>query len=223
MLMKEHKNYRFLSEHTDPEYITPLNLTAQPLVSFEDSIKPLYDIVDHIDQFAYLALDFAKKTSPHLDNGMSIHEIAALNLYTQESTPKRENSVYWLLNKCLRDPKREGIQPFLGYIRLLFEAFSKLQPYDTTKQLYRAINSKISTDNQSDQKIRWWAFSSASCSVEMLAGFAGGATPTVFSFRCSRGFDISPYSLYPAEREILIVPPIQFKVKGIQRSKMLHL
>jgi len=172
-------------------------------------------MVENIDYSAYMAFDFAGSLT--LKNGMTQDEAAALNLYTLESKP-RENSFYWILNKRLRDPKRDGIEPFMSYLRLLYEALKKMDPYDTSSgQLYRAIS--LNTSFQKDQKIRWWSFSSTSHALDPLSGFAGSETPIVFSIRCTRGYDISGFSLFPTEKEILVVPPIQLKVKSIVKIK----
>jgi hypothetical protein len=213
----ERKNYRLLEDSSEPQFANPFDLTKVPLVSFFESLKPLQDIIENVGQISYMAMDFAENLT--LKNGMTPDEAAALNLYTLESKPK-ESSFYWILNKRLRDPKRDGIEPFTSYLRLLFESFKKLEPYDTSVhgQLYRAISAN--TTFKTDQKIRWWSFSSTSCSLDPLSTFAGGSeSPIVFSIRCSRGYDISQYSLYPNEKEILIVPPIQLKVKSTMKIK----
>jgi hypothetical protein len=206
-----------------------------PLVTFEESLKSLQGIVPNLDEIEARCTMFANdlRFSNKLTNGITVDEAAAINLYTTETSSEKRHNFYFLLNESLRDPNRVGVQAFLPYMRLLFNALGKLEPYVSDRQLYRTIRGSFAY--KSNQTVRWWAFSSSSPSLNKLSHFAGAlpsvevvdpnipqpieskqeSFPALFSFKCSRAFDISGFSIYPDEKEILIVPPVQFKVRSI--------
>jgi len=140
-----------------------------------------------------------------------VDEAAVINLYTREWA-RKEESLYFILNSVLRNPNRTGIEPFFGYLRLFFEAIGKLKP--CTASLYRGIVGNQNLSFIIDQKIRWWAFSSTTISLSSVTGFTK-SSPIIFSIKSNRGYDISQFSSYKNEKEVLIIPPVQFKVTGV--------
>ena len=78
------------------------------------------------------ALKYAKHKRQNNENEiLSLQEIAAIHLYTQESP------FYAILNTRMRDEKRELLRPFLAYIKLLLSGLNRLQPVSAL--VYRGV------------------------------------------------------------------------------------
>ena len=60
-------------------------------------------------------------------NGLTLLQVAAINLYTQEAIYQRLNS---LLNA--RKERSTRLKPWFRYMHVLFEALDKLEPYTAT-------------------------------------------------------------------------------------------
>jgi len=126
--------------------------------------------------------------------------------------PNGDKSLYSVLNRILRDPKRTNIGKFFPYLRLLYEGISKLKP--TSEKLCRGMI--FDKQYQKDEKIRFWGFSSTSVDMSVVTEFVKEDKKSViFYMRCQCGYDISPFSAYPKEKEVLVIPPVQFKVIGV--------
>ena len=178
-----------------------------------------------LDAAVYTAMMFAKQlitnagfdpTDPLAEdaNGLGVLEIAALNLYTQES-------IYSQLNKLLnaKNERHKRLTPILPYMRLLFRALAKL-PHHTDLGLVRGVKLDLCADASHympGQEFRWWGFTSCSLDAEVAKEFsrpAGGGVGTIFSIICDVGWDVSAYSTYNEEREVLLPPGITMVVKS---------
>jgi len=95
---------------------------------------------------------------------------------------------------------------------IFFEAIGKLKP--STSTLYRGISGNQDLSFNINQKIRWWAFSSCTLSLTTVIEFSK-SSPIIFGIKCNRGYDISQFSSYQNEKEVLIIPPVQFIVTGV--------
>ena len=139
---------------------------------------------------------------------LTADEIAAINLYTQE-TP-----LYTTLNTALRKRDRKALMVWFPYLKILITAVHKLEPINTT--VYRGVKLDLSQRYQKGDDVVWWSFSSATESVEVLKNpmFLGdNGQRTLFSVNIHSGVDIRRYSAIP-EDERLIIPGTQLIVKG---------
>jgi len=205
------RSSRFLFVN-DPKSLSPFSLADQPLVSFADAIAPLSSLIKNIDDMAYTCLEFATELT--LQNGMTPDEAAALNLYTREWVENTQDSFYYILNQHLRDPDRKAIRPYFPYLRLVFEAIGKL-PISGEQHVFRGIKvQKDLPEWKENDKLRWWSFGSTSASLSTVSQFVGDNS-IIFNIKTRRGYNISAFSLFPREQEVLVIPPVQFIVKGV--------
>ncbi len=94
----------------------------EPLVTLEEACKPLETILD--DELAE-NVKIAKINSKNPKHHLTVDESASIHLYTMEWN-ERENSLYIVLNKTLREPDRSKLRPWFRYMKLLLTAFFKL-------------------------------------------------------------------------------------------------
>jgi len=103
-------------------------------------------------------------------------------------------------------------------MKLLFTGLYKLKPFDCNKQrIWRAI--RIPSDKTvkftKGQTVRWWSFGSCTLDMEQLFFRFTDCSPVIFNINTNKAFQICPFSCFPLEGEVLIVPPIQLKVSNV--------
>ena len=159
---------------------------------------------------------------PH-DHNLSHDEVLSIQLYTLEWTP-REKSFYFLVNTALRSENREQLQPWLPYLRLLMNALSKL-PSNPHQIAYRGIPLDVSKEYFVDKEFVWWSFISCTSSLQVLKNYIGRTGKrTIFNIVCYSPKDISQYSFYEEEKEVLFYPARQFRVKScLNAGNQLHI
>lgn len=137
-------------------------------------------------------------------------EIAAINLYTQES------EFYSKLNAVLRNRDRKLIKPFLPYLRLLVQGLLKLPA--RSKTVFRGVKLNVADKFRPGRKHIWWAVSSTSSTVAVLNStqFCGmDGDRTIFSIEMQHGRDIAPFSAIESEEEIVLMLGTQLQVCGV--------
>merc|ERR1712032_544385 len=130
----------------------------------------------------------------------TIDEAAAIQLYTQHCC------LYPMLNSALRDHTHpENLKAFLPYLKLLLRGLNKLPL--VREQVYRGMIGDLHEEyNQLQGKVfRWWAFSSTTPLESQAKAFLGDGDRTLFSIDAI-GVDISTFSAFPKEKEVLLLP-----------------
>jgi len=116
---------RFFHLFSDPEFVSNFFLEDTPLVSYMDSVKPLHPLLPvGLESMLLSSQRFTEHIPLH---GLTLDEATALNLFTRQGSTLME-SLYFILNQKLSDINRSGIEPFLPYLRLFYEAIRKLKP-----------------------------------------------------------------------------------------------
>eukprot|EP01045_Picozoa_sp_COSAG04_P012313 COSAG04_NODE_824_length_10051_cov_4.830687_2_plen_1826_part_00 len=188
-----------------------------------------------------VALDAAKKLLPDDPHGLTLDDIAAIHLYTQE------DPIYTALNKALRSDDRDTVKAYWGYIKLLQSALFKLPKDETGTTLNRGIKivwgpeghagpvelehkraawaeMKLKLEGHqktgeplSGEPLIWWGFSSTSTSLPTVQEFLGDHGPRVI-FSVDGGSsarDVRLYSAIPKEDELLLPCGSAFTVNTI--------
>ncbi|CAF4958711.1 unnamed protein product, partial [Rotaria sp. Silwood1] len=183
----------------------------QPLVSLEKAIAPLIFIVPDIERKTWLAIENSKTPADGLTSG----ESASIILYSMEWS-KKEESLYYILNSTLRKEKRDLLQPWFLYLKLMLTGLGKL-PSIIGRTFFRGVKGDFSKNYQQGNKIVWWGFSSCTSTINVLEqeeilGKTG--VRTLFAIESKSAKDIRHHSIYPDENEILFLPATQFEVIG---------
>lgn len=192
----------------------------KPLVSVEEAIKPLVDIVSDIERKTYVA----KQSCKQFNDGLTVDESSAIRLYTMGWHPN-EKSLYFCLNKYLRDKQRDNLKPWFLYLKLILTGLEKLP--SLTCIAFRGVKMNLSERYPIDLTFIWWGFSSCTLNANILQKehFLGKTGDrTLFVIECYSGKDIHQHSYYEHENEILLPPARQFRVvASVNLGNGLHL
>jgi len=168
-----------------------------------------------IKSYVHQSIKFAEKILEKDRKGLSIDCIAAIHLYTMGWSIK-ESSLYYILNNELRSSKRDNIKIYFPLIRLIIEGMNKLDIYK--KSIWRGINLNVSKLYKKDDEIIWWSFSSCTKDAGILksSSFLGQKGPrTLFKIDGHNGVQITNFSSFKNEDEVLLYPGTILKVNGI--------
>mmetsp|Transcript_42424 Transcript_42424/g.79626 ORF Transcript_42424/g.79626 Transcript_42424/m.79626 type:complete len:704 (-) Transcript_42424:12-2123(-) len=195
---------RLLDIDCTPKVLAPIHgVMTVPLLSIREATASLLELVPHLAMSVSVAEVFAKDLllmkGPDPYN-LTQDEISAIHLYTLPCLHANLNSV-------LRTADRTLAKPYFPYMRLLLTAMNKLPSFSGV--LFRGVRGDLSTEYVKDREIYWWGFSSATCDGEALKHdyFLGAVGPRcLFSLNQNCGKDISRYSAYREEKEVLIPP-----------------
>jgi hypothetical protein len=144
---------------------------------------------------------------------LSKAEAAVINLYTQQKFHR-------FVNGALNGHGKGGLDAlhrYLPYIKLLNAALLKLPPQSNTI-VYRGCLHSLQTlipDATVGKKGVWWCFTSTSRDKEVRKRFAPTREGTLYQIVSNDGRDISQYSSYPEEKEILLLPGSQLVIDNI--------
>ncbi|CAF1607026.1 unnamed protein product [Rotaria magnacalcarata] len=161
------------------------DLQDVPLVPLEIAVEHLAPFLPKIESYACTAKQRSKNPPSH---GMTIDESAAIMLYTMGWKPT-EKCLYVVLNATLRSEDRSKLKHWLLYLKLFLTALSKIP--SEHRHVFRGIKADLH---------------------EYYPSISG--TRTIFDIECDSGKDISQYSYFPQEKEVIIVIATQFTVTG---------
>ena len=205
---------RFMDLIDEPlSMLTPIRgYENQPLVSLEEAVRPLKQLIPEIEHMVHIAKDTAEK-SPQ--NRLSLDQSAAIVLYTLEWYSKEE-CVYYTLNHSLCQKDCTLLKPWFLYLKLFFSALSLLP--STHRTVYRGVRGDLRSAYTEGKTIVWWGFSSCTSKIDVLKkeDFLGSAGKrTMFTVECLSGKDIQLHSYYGNENEILLPAARQFRVESV--------
>ncbi|CAF0784524.1 unnamed protein product [Adineta steineri] len=173
-----------------------------PVLSLEEATEKLIKVIPDIA--AYVAT--AKKDCNKESTLLTVDESAAIYLYTMASP------VVWYLNDAFQTEKRRVLKPWLSYLKLFVNAMEKLP--STTKTLWRSL----ATDNPlifyEGSVYTWWNITSCSLNVKMTQYYLNRQIATVFAINAINAKDISKFSAYPDEQEVVLIPGTRLGVVG---------
>ncbi|CAF2102592.1 unnamed protein product [Rotaria magnacalcarata] len=184
----------------------------QPLVSLEEAVAPLLEILPAVQSYTYAA----KQRCKNPDENLTRDEQAAIMLYSIGWEPLEE-CLYYVLNAKLRSKDRGELKPWFLYLRLFLGALFRL-PAEPRCTVYRGIRLHLAPEFEMGGTVVWWGFTSCTTSICVLQSdeFLGKTGPrTMFMIDCFSARNISKYSFYPSEDEKLLLAASHFKVKSI--------
>eukprot|EP01012_Entosiphon_sulcatum_P009087 TRINITY_DN15029_c0_g1_i1.p1 TRINITY_DN15029_c0_g1~~TRINITY_DN15029_c0_g1_i1.p1 ORF type:complete len:679 (+),score=107.46 TRINITY_DN15029_c0_g1_i1:63-2099(+) len=134
--------------------------------------------------------------------------IFAVHVYTFES------DCYKLVNTALRSGDNAQVarwRPFVYYLRAALSRFPAIpQP---SAGVYRGVMMPFDPAQYAiGATVVWPAFSSTSVKWKVAYSFLYGGQGVIFLIHCRSGRDISLYSFFPPEQEVLLMPRSAFRV-----------
>ncbi|GAA2404757.1 hypothetical protein GCM10010191_10610 [Actinomadura vinacea] len=183
-----------------------------PLMDFREAVAPVAELLSGLDRHVRMSHEFGKRQADGVDHLLSPDEIAALYLYTCES------AFYRKINATLRDPDRTKAVPYLGYLRLLFSAVSRLPA--RTKPLWRGVSLDLRAQYPRGRTVTWWGVSSCTSELGVAKGFLGSrGKRTLFEVTPARAVGIRNFSAFTGEEEFILAPGTQLKVTDVKAER----
>ncbi|CAF0740297.1 unnamed protein product [Adineta steineri] len=198
--------HRFTDLESTPRRLPPVyGYLAHQLLPLQEAVKPILPQIDQLERFSSIA-----KTECHFpsEHGLTRDESAAIYLYTMEWGG---NSFYQVINRALRAEDRVSLMPWFAYLKLFDTAVEKLPTL--RMNLWRGVPEDVARNFKNGDEFTWWAISSCSKSLGTIENFLG-PNSTVFLIEAINGKDISKYTNFPAETEVILCPGTRLRVKG---------
>jgi hypothetical protein len=197
---------RFIDIEFDNKKLPPIcGYWSEKPVSLEQALKLIVPHIDQLDRSIKAAKKYCLFPSKH---NLTHDESAALYLYTMEGG---ENSFYRMLNQALRSENRSALKPWFPYLKLFDTALSKLPT--VRRSVWRGLLGDIGKNCKKNQELTWWGVTSCSLSMDTIKDFlVSEQASTIFLIEAVHGKDISDYSNYPNEDEVLLGPGIHLRV-----------
>jgi hypothetical protein len=196
--------HRFADIEDSPKRLPPAYgyLTHQ-LLPLQKAIEPILSQIDQLDRFVKIAKNECHFPSEH---GLTRDESAAVYLYTMEWS---ESSLYQMINRALRSENRPSLKPWFAYLKLFDTAVQKLP--NLRMNVWRGVTRDIARNYKMGDEFTWWSINSCSTSVNVIKDFLG-PNSTLFLIEVVNGKDISRYTNFPSENEVILCPGTRFRV-----------
>jgi len=189
---------------------TDMNIYQAIKLAFGDC----WDIDEEKINFMVQQVDNNRLRENQMNYSLTDDEVIAIFFYTLDVLDNildEKLSVFSLINTNLAKRKiPNNLLPFIDY---LIKGLEKLPNYRGT--VYRGIkNLKLTNDlkYQKDNKIVWVAFTSTTTKFQVMKDEFVPECGTRIILYVEEGKDISNFSRFPAESEILLLPNTQFCV-----------
>ena len=171
-----------------------------PLMSLEEAVKTIVD-------FQPTVTDDTKKAKEHCRKNtiLTPDESAAVYLYTMD------RPFYRALNQALRAENPQALEPWSAYLKLLITALRKLPSCSTT--MWRGVAGEIGSEFSQNTIYTWESITSCSSQMNVAACFAD-QQGILFCINTIHGKDITKYSEFQGEREIILMPGTCLRVKS---------
>lgn len=214
--------FRFLDVEEEPQkQLPPIpDYTNTSLVSLNQAIISLEPIISDIK----LMVQIVKTIGNESDDSLTRDESDSIKLFLLPWHSK-SNSLFHILNRILHSSNSQHIQPWLLFLRLLMIALYRLP--STPLIVYRGVNMNMTDKYPKGANVTWWGFSSCMKKSNLLMQrlfLNKTGTRTLFIIKCYSARDVSRYSTYKCEGEVLLPPARQFNVvNSVYKRKGLHI
>lgn len=186
-----------------------------PIVTLEEAIEKIVPLVPGIVEY----VSEAKKNCDRNTTLLTWNESAAIYLYSM-SIP-----FFSHLNIALRAKSKYELKRWFPFLKLLITALEKLSPTKAT--LWRGVNYDDTLTFIDNDTHIWWGVTSCSMNPKTVQPFLG-ETGTLFVIDAISGKDISTFSAFPDEQEVILMPGTRLRAKSeslsvIDRLFVVHL
>ncbi|CAF1123806.1 unnamed protein product [Adineta ricciae] len=203
--MLQLRSERFVS--TKSSDLKQMNLN--PIYSYQHlRVRRLEEAVEGLDRWVPGLMTYVKKAKEDCNRSSSLlthDESAAIYLYSMPIP------FFSTLNATLRNKNRDALKPWFGYLKLFITALEKL-PYVNTV-VWRGVSGDIGSDFVDGSTETWWSVNSCSTDLNVVELYLG-KTGTVFAIAVVNGKDISNYSAFKEEHEVVLLPGSALLIKS---------
>ena len=172
-----------------------------PIVSLEQSVEKIVPFVPNVKNLVNQAIERCRKGPRLSDN-----ESAAIYLYTMET------SFYKILNQALRAKNPQALEPWFMFLKLFISALEKLPSLPIT--VWRGITGNFYGSHFVKGQMCTWSSITSCLSDVKIAGIYVGAGGILFCIHAINGKDITKYSEFQGENEIILMPGTCLRVQS---------
>jgi hypothetical protein len=154
---------------------------------------------------------------PTVPKDLSEDEMVALAAYSHDlNLARREGNLYFELNGSLRERSQHGrealVRTWGGFMRHMMRAMRRLPKIKCT--CYRGYPDKQMAllHYVMGKPIQWGAFTSTSIVFDVTKQFTDRVNGVIFKINVTDGRDITAFSFFPQEGEVLLSPAHRFTV-----------
>ena len=173
------------------------------LLSLKEAVQPISSLFPDLDSQVRIA-----KVGHHFpsEHGLTREESAAIYLYTMEWN---DTSFFKIINEALRSENRGALKQWFGYLKLFYTAIQKLPSY--RGNLWRGTSIDVAGKFNKNEEFVWWSITSCSTSLSVVKDFFK-ENATLFLIEASTAKDITKYTCFPNENEMIFEPGTRFQV-----------
>eukprot|EP01103_Thecamoeba_quadrilineata_P000987 TRINITY_DN10876_c0_g1_i1.p1 TRINITY_DN10876_c0_g1~~TRINITY_DN10876_c0_g1_i1.p1 ORF type:complete len:293 (-),score=34.04 TRINITY_DN10876_c0_g1_i1:44-922(-) len=222
---------RFVGEGCGLDWDSVLEelLNNEPLPqSLQIAVQPLKPIIPHIEARALICQEWANTFCSKPENlNLNPVSVATIHMYTLPTS--NGVSIFGTVNNALRDFNRtkKNLKEYMPYVKLLNESLRSLpDKYKHQGECYRGtewVFSSLKDHNPSvhypkGKQFYWYAFQSSSCLIDVADRFCNKDKPkTIFHIEVDGGFEISDFSYFKSEKEVLFPLLSRFEVVSTEK------
>mmetsp|Transcript_127930 Transcript_127930/g.239289 ORF Transcript_127930/g.239289 Transcript_127930/m.239289 type:complete len:726 (+) Transcript_127930:124-2301(+) len=195
--------------------IVPRKSCLEELQGMAKVLPRVDDIADDVEMKAQ-ELKFSLKDHPVKLSEDSLCAIVAYthDLNNQDGSP--DGNVYYELNRALRqrgqDARKDMMEQWGYLVHFLIKGLAQLP--DWKGECYRGFRGKeeVLKEYEIGRPIQWGAFTSVTTSWESASSFTDEEDGVIFRIMVTNGRQISDFSFFPSEDEVLLTPAHRFTV-----------
>jgi hypothetical protein len=171
-----------------------------PILTLEEAVEKIIPLISRLMDYVAIA-----KTKCNRHSTLLTHdESAAIYLYSMP-TP-----FVFCLNKTLQAENRNALKPWFAFLKLFITALEKLP--STEKNVWRGVSGDVSSIFADGDLHIWWGVNSCSMDLKVVEQYLN-ETSTVFAIDAVDAKDISAFSTFPEEQEIVLMPGTRLRAK----------
>jgi len=173
----------------------------QDIMTLENAVEKIVPLVENIGTY----VEDAKQKCNRNFNILTWDESASIYLYTMP-TP-----FFSRLNKTLRAEDRCALKPWFPFLKLFMSALKKLP--SSAERVWRAVAGDIGSFPFEENVQIWWSVNSFSTALDVIQLYIGDMG-TLFAIDAIHGKNISEYSAFTEEQEVILMPGTRVRWKS---------
>ena len=172
-----------------------------PVLTLEKAAERIVPFIPGLADYVAQAKENCNRNSTFL----TWDESAAIYLYSMPIP------FFSRLNDTLRAEKRRLLKPWFAFLKLFMTALEKLPSLEIT--VWRGVADDVGSIFVYNDVQTWWSVNSCSRALNVVQIYLG-ATGPVFAINAIQGKDVSAYSVFQEEQEVILMPGTLLCVKS---------
>ena len=179
------------------------NYSTLQSLPLEQALEPIIPRINQLDQYIQTAKVKCHFPSEH---GLTLDESAAIFLYTMEWD---NTSLYQVMKRDVHSKDQSTFSSWFSYLKLFTTAVQKLP--SSRMNVWRGVNKDSISRFTKDEEFIWWNITSCSTSDAIIKDCLR-PNSLLCKIETVNGKDISIYSNFPNQNEIILCPGTRLHV-----------